>query len=110
MTLKPTRLFRLCQKELRETLRDRRTIITLFLMPLLVYPLLSMALNRFLLSSGSPQGEAYTVGVATDREAGLLDQWINSPAAVPPQAVLDASDGELAQFEILVTDQVDPQA
>ena len=47
------RLWRLCQKELRETLRDRRTIVTLLLMPLLVYPILSMALNRFLLASGS---------------------------------------------------------
>ncbi len=29
----PGRIFRLCQKELRESLRDRRTIITLVLMP-----------------------------------------------------------------------------
>ncbi len=47
------RLTRLCQKELKETIRDRRTIVTLLMMPLLVYPLLSMALNRFLLSSGA---------------------------------------------------------
>lgn len=35
-------------KELRETLRDTRTIGTLFLMPLLVYPLLSMLLQNFI--------------------------------------------------------------
>jgi sodium transport system permease protein len=42
----PGRLLRLCLKELRESLRDRRTIITLLLMPLMVYPLLSLVLNR----------------------------------------------------------------
>jgi ABC-2 type transport system permease protein/sodium transport system permease protein len=40
------RLGRLCLKELRESLRDRRTLITLILMPILVYPLLSMAMQR----------------------------------------------------------------
>lgn len=38
----------LLQKELRETLRDRRTIATLFVMPLLVYPILSLLLQNFL--------------------------------------------------------------
>src|SRR3984885_10234197 len=42
---------RLMLKELRETLRDRRTIATLILMPVLVYPLLSVAFERFLISS-----------------------------------------------------------
>jgi ABC-2 type transport system permease protein/sodium transport system permease protein len=44
-------LGRLARKELRETLRDRRTLVTLVLMPLLVYPVLSVALRQFLLSS-----------------------------------------------------------
>ncbi len=45
------RLKRLTIKEMRETLRDRRTIITLILMPLLVYPMLSLVFNRFLLTT-----------------------------------------------------------
>ncbi|MEQ1906553.1 MAG: ABC transporter permease subunit [Pirellulaceae bacterium] len=45
------RLFRLTQKELRETLRDRRTIITLIAMPLIVYPILSLIFKTFLLSN-----------------------------------------------------------
>jgi sodium transport system permease protein len=45
-----TRFGRLCMKEMRESLRDRRTVITLVLMPLLIYPLLSLVLNRVLLS------------------------------------------------------------
>lgn len=45
-----SRLGRLTQKELRETLRDRRTVITLLLMPLLVYPILSLIFRTFLLT------------------------------------------------------------
>ena len=45
------RLSRLALKELREILRDRRTIVTLLLMPLLVYPLLNLVFDRFLLTS-----------------------------------------------------------
>src|SRR5687767_1873387 len=40
------RLFRLVGKELSELLRDRRTIITLVLMPLLLYPLLAIAFQQ----------------------------------------------------------------
>lgn len=45
------RIGRLALKELRETLRDRRTIITLFAMPLLVYPILSLIFRTFLFST-----------------------------------------------------------
>src|SRR5438445_212209 len=40
------RLGRLVRKELLEILRDRRTIITLVLMPILLYPLLSLAFQQ----------------------------------------------------------------
>ena len=50
-----TRVIRLTRKELRETLRDRRTIITLVLMPLLLYPLISLVIGLILgrLAEGS---------------------------------------------------------
>lgn len=58
------RMARLSLKELRETLRDRRTIVTLVLMPLLVYPLLSLTFQRFLLNSlPIPGEEVYLVAV-----------------------------------------------
>ena len=50
-TRKKYRLGRLLLKELRETLRDRRTIVTLLLMPLLVYPALSLVFKTYLLSN-----------------------------------------------------------
>ena len=49
--VRPFSWWRLASKELRETLRDRRTIITLVLMPLLVYPILSLIFRTFLLSN-----------------------------------------------------------
>src|SRR5262245_1572279 len=45
------RVIRLAQKELREILRDRRTIITLIAMPLLLYPLMTIAFQQFYLAS-----------------------------------------------------------
>ncbi|MEX0818798.1 MAG: ABC transporter permease subunit/CPBP intramembrane protease, partial [Pirellulaceae bacterium] len=64
------RLVRLCIKELREILRDRRTIVTLVFMPLLVYPLLSMAFQKFALSSLSSMSEVECLVGVESVEAG----------------------------------------
>lgn len=47
------RLLRLSLKEQREILRDRRTIITLVLMPLLLYPLLGVIMQKLIFSAAS---------------------------------------------------------
>jgi ABC-2 type transport system permease protein/sodium transport system permease protein len=106
------RLWRLCQKELKETIRDRRTIVTLVLMPLLVYPLLSMGLNRFLLTSAGTGGPdpVYTIGLQSDAEGYLMKAWLEDPRSRPPQAILDASDGALAEFSIVITYEQTPSA
>jgi ABC-2 type transport system permease protein/sodium transport system permease protein len=71
------RLARLTLKELRETLRDRRTILTLVLMPVLVYPLLSLAFRQFFLSSTPRESDAHVrIGVATDEEHLLLKELL----------------------------------
>ena len=68
-----SRVARLTLKELRETLRDRRTILTLVLMPLLVYPLLSLAFKQFLLSSFQQGGQdKWRVAVASEAEGVAL--------------------------------------
>ncbi|MEM7475401.1 MAG: ABC transporter permease subunit/CPBP intramembrane protease [Planctomycetota bacterium] len=65
--LSPMRIGRLCLKELRESLRDRRTIVTLVLMPLLVYPLLSLVLNRVLLTSVTSKAQnGVSIGIASE--------------------------------------------
>jgi len=72
------RIVRLALKELRETLRDRRTIATLLLMPLLVYPLLSLAFQRFLLSSVKPTASHndFVLGLRTKAEADRLGVYL----------------------------------
>ena len=103
------RLIRMCQKELKETLRDRRTIVTLLLMPLLVYPLLSMALNRFLLSSvasDATQTIVYKIGVQSEDEGLLLGSWLGDKRCQPPEVIAKASGGAVAEFQILATGEV----
>ena len=72
---RPTgRWSRLCLKELRETLRDRRTLITLILMPLLVYPILSMVFQRSLISAWSGAKQRILIGVESEEAANTLRQ------------------------------------
>ena len=72
------RIVRLALKELRETLRDRRTIATLLLMPILVYPLLSVAFERFLMSNMKtvPGHSDYVLGLRTQADAEKLGHYI----------------------------------
>lgn len=100
------RFGRLCLKELRESLRDRRTVITLVLMPLLIYPLLSLVLNRVLLNSVAARArQVVTIGMSPEIEASpfpefLLTGWSlladeqHSPVFLEP--VLKASKNKLA--------------
>jgi sodium transport system permease protein len=66
------RLARLIRKELSEILRDRRTVVTLVFMPLLLYPLLSVAFRHLFIASRGLPGEAghYHIGFIseTDRD------------------------------------------
>jgi ABC-2 type transport system permease protein/sodium transport system permease protein len=67
------RLGRLVRKELFEILRDRRTIITLVLMPVLLYPLLSLAFQQFVLAQQhARQAPKYRLGFLSDREGELV--------------------------------------
>ncbi|WP_047815510.1 ABC transporter permease subunit/CPBP intramembrane protease [Rhodopirellula islandica] len=106
MNLSWSRLGRLTLKELRETLRDRRTMLTLVMMPLLVYPLLSMALNRFLLSSGMPAEQAFLVGVSSPAERDFLQALIEDPRSAPPEPILKVNGGQLAQFKVVVPEEM----
>ena len=104
----PGRLWRLCRKELRETLRDRRTILTLVLMPLLLYPLLGMTLQRFLLSANADADPVFLIGAATEREGVLLRSLIEDPRSQPPREIREASDSELAVFDVVGHEALTP--
>jgi sodium transport system permease protein len=78
-----SRVLRLARKELREILRDRRTIVTLVLMPVLVYPLLSIAFQRFLVSSLRPPGEvALRLGVKSEEDGKEVRQLLEAGGEV----------------------------
>lgn len=66
------RLGRLVRKELAEILRDRRTIITLVLMPILVYPLLAVAFQQYFSSLSLPKGLGPILGFASAAEENLF--------------------------------------
>lgn len=77
MTLSLARLGRLVRKEVSSILRDRRTIITLVLMPLLLYPLLTLAFQQFLLASDlhKKSPSEWRLGVANESDLQILRQW-----------------------------------
>ena len=66
------RWWRMTQKELREILRDRRTIITLIGMPLLIYPLLGVTFQKLLVTQAMSRTKTeYRIALA-----GTLDSQI----------------------------------
>src|SRR6476620_4432343 len=77
------RLQRLVRKELREILRDRRTIITLVVMPILIYPLLAVVFQRFLLTSISVNEKvAFDIGVDSGAQEKFAEQLQGGMALV----------------------------
>ncbi len=100
-----TRVARLTLKELRETLRDRRTIVTLVLMPLLVYPLLSVAFKQFLLSNFQQATPTqWRIAVAGEAESKVLGYVLGhghrllAAGSSTNQETDDPNPGELAIF------------
>ena len=66
------RWWRMTSKELRETLRDRRTIITLIGMPLLIYPLLGVTMQKLLVSQLQSQSKV-EYRIALERQSDQVD-------------------------------------
>jgi ABC-2 type transport system permease protein/sodium transport system permease protein len=77
------RLGRLAHKELSETLRDRRTIVTLLLMPVLLYTMLSLVLWQLaphkLLADSGPR---YRLGFRTAADIDRMVDWLNQGGAL----------------------------
>jgi ABC-2 type transport system permease protein/sodium transport system permease protein len=71
-----SQLARLARKEMREILRDRRTIITLVLMPLLLYPLLGIGFRFFLTSLVPSTNAQYRIAVHTKEEQEALNHLL----------------------------------
>ena len=65
------KISRLARKELRESLRDRRTLATLIVMPLIVYPLLGSVVQKFAVSRIDLNAPAAAVVVDQTLSPGL---------------------------------------
>lgn len=99
-------LTRLAKKELSEILRDRRTIITLVLMPLLVYPLLAVAFRTLALSGvaggagASPSVEVWNIDFEDAEDADIINDLfggeirIEDTRAQKFQAELENANGK----------------
>ena len=100
----PLRISRLMLKELRETLRDRRTLITLVLMPLLVYPALSLVFKTFLLNNlqGLTAADPVALQVVFDGDGTeaeverMFKQFVQVAGAAvpPPPSEMDVAEGD----------------
>ncbi len=72
------RVGRLARKEMAEIFSDRRTIFTLVLMPMLLYPVLSFAFKQFMLSVMGPGigDRPYLIGVETEVDQRIVEKYL----------------------------------
>ncbi len=99
-------IFRIFRKELLDTLRDRRTLMTMLVIPILVFPI---TLNVFVEISKSFEESASTqtmkIGVVGDQNKTYTRQLEQIPAAVGPKKIEIYKDS-LALRKAIETDQI----
>ena len=86
-------IFRIFRKELLDTLRDRRTLMTMLVIPILVFPI---TLNVFLAVSESFEESANSktmkIGIVGDHNKNYTRQLEQIPAAVGPKKIIIFKD------------------
>ena len=86
-------IFRIFRKELLDTLRDRRTLMTMLVIPILVFPI---TLNVFLAVSESFEESANSktmkIGIVGDHNKNYTRQLEQIPAAVGPKKIIVFKD------------------
>ena len=99
-------IFRIFRKELLDTLRDRRTLMTMLVIPILVFPI---TLNVFVEISKSFEESASTqtmkIGIVGDQNKNYTRQLEQIPAAVGPKKIEIYKDS-LALRKAIETDQI----
>ena len=87
------KISKLARKELRESLRDRRTLATLVVMPLIVYPLLGSVVQKFAVSRIDLDAPAAVVVVDQTLSPGLQSLFaVPDPGENKAPASDDADD------------------
>ncbi len=86
-------IFRIFRKELLDTLRDRRTLMTMLVIPILVFPI---TLNVFMEISNSFQESASAktmkIGIVGDKNQSYTQQLEAIPAAIGPKKIIAFKD------------------
>ncbi len=87
------------RKELRETLRDRRTIVTLLIMPILLYPLLGFGLRFIAFQQSGDSKLDYRLAIETESEA----MWLSEALVAGDQALGESQSDEVKpDLQVLV--------
>lgn len=111
------RLWRLTRKELSECLRDRRTILTLVLMPLLLYPVLAIAFRQMILSRRvEKEWPSFRVAVRPDEAKAIYGYWMfglqhrfgrHDPTGEATEDIPPAFLAPIPQLELIERDDVE---
>lgn len=88
------------RKELRETLRDRRTIVTLLMMPLLLYPLLGLGLRFIAFQQSNDAKVEFRLAVETEAEA----RWLSEVMQLGDRVLMDTAEtpGQRPDLQLLL--------
>ncbi|TWT63002.1 ABC transporter permease subunit/CPBP intramembrane protease [Rubinisphaera italica] len=89
------------RKELRETLRDRRTIITLLAMPILLYPLLGMCFRFMAVNANQTASAPLRLTLNSETEALWLQQALKTGGTILEQ-FQDSTEAPDLEFEYLI--------
>jgi sodium transport system permease protein len=99
-------IFRIFRKELLDTLRDRRTLMTMLVIPILVFPI---TLNVFMEISNSFQESASAqtmkIGIVGDQSERYTKQLNAIPAAIGPKKIIVFKDS-VALRKAIEADQI----
>jgi sodium transport system permease protein len=93
------------RKELRETLRDRRTIITLLAMPILLYPLLGLGFRFLAVQQLSMTDSRIYLGFENEADAKWMTEtlaWANA-ISEPESQASPPSNTQAPQPEIVIS-------
>jgi len=97
-------IFHLTRKELRETLRDRRTIITLLAMPLLLYPLLGLGFRYMAVLNARAETPHVRLAFESEDEALWVKHVLETTDALRESSEIDDITDARLEFDFLVAE------
>ena len=86
-------------KELRETLRDRRTIITLLIMPVMLYPLLGMVMRFVSIQKSELEKPSYLIAFDSEKEM----EWFRPRFQLSNELISENDSSESIKDEIQIS-------